>query len=153
MLLWATSQRRNYVLWCARRASLLSFLPSPGFCSRNPACYIRAIIVCSSMPRNVQCSREHMFMTINGQASHSLASFGLCGQSPGMVVLTLARPLAKEVKSGSSILGSLSVSYLGEEGTDASYWAIHSSFVCIHKPWIQTDSVSCCLQRWEGLRV
>lgn len=131
------SQRRHYVLWRARRARLLSFLPDSGLCSRNPACcYVRAIIVCSSIPRNAQCSREYMPMTTNGQASHSQAGLGPCCWFLGVVVPSLARPLAKEVKSGNSILGSLSVWYPGEEGADASYWPTHSSLVCAHKPWM-----------------
>lgn len=70
-----------------------------------------------------------------------------------MVGLTLARPLAKDVKAGSSLLGGLSVSSLGEVGRDPSNWATHRSFLCVHEPWMSKDLVNCCFQRWESLRV
>ena len=65
-----------------------------------------------------------------------LANLGLCSYFPGTAGLTLARPLAKDIKAGSSLLGKLSMSSLGEEGRDASNWVTCSSFVYVHESWM-----------------
>lgn len=61
-----------------------------------------------------------MSMIIKGQAGYFLASLCLCSEFPNMVDLTPAGSLAKNIKDGSSVLGRLSVSSLGEEDRGAS---------------------------------
>lgn len=59
-------------------------------------------------------------MTINGQTGYFLANLCLCSEFPSVVDLTPAGSLARNIKNGSSVLGRLSVSSLGEEDGDAS---------------------------------